>query len=50
MYLRPAPVFPVVFRPVNLSFFFAEVIRQHMESHSLEVGGEEEVQLGVPGM
>jgi hypothetical protein len=41
---------PMVYLPVNLRFFFAEVIRQHKESRSIKVEKEEEVGLVAAGM
>ena len=41
---------PMVSLPVNLSFIFAEVIRQHKESRSIKEEKEEEVGLKGPGM
>ena len=41
---------PIVYLPVNLSFIFAEVIRQHKESHSVKVEKKEEKGLVGPGM
>jgi len=40
----------LVYPPVNLSFVFAEVIRQRKESHSIKVAKEEEGKLVGPGM
>lgn len=40
----------MVYLPVNLNFIFAEVIRHHKESRSIEVEKEEDVGLVGPGM
>jgi hypothetical protein len=40
----------MVYLPVNLSFIFAEVIKQHKESCSVKVVKEEEGGIVGPGM